>query len=103
GFLYLSLSGKVAGRSLKMTAASDISTSHDSCSLGNQSLTSNRLFHKLQSAKLQNCPLGLRIGVGGNHQDRHRSLSVLQLEEQVESGLSRHPVVADDEIEVELA
>src|SRR5262249_52787720 len=53
---YLSFSGNVAGRSLKMTAS--MSTSHYSCRSSNQFLPADGLLQELQSSKLQNGSFG---------------------------------------------
>src|SRR4030095_3363422 len=103
GFRYLSFSGNVAGKSLKSitdTGMLLISTSHGLRRSIDQFLTPNWLFHELYCTKLQHYIFDRRVGVRGHHENRHRCLRVLQLEQQIYSSLSRHPIVADDEIEV---
>src|SRR5215468_10857266 len=88
GFRYLSFSGNVAGRSLKMIADSSMllmSTSHGFRRSIDQFLAPNWLFHELYRTKLQHCIFDLRVGVRGHHENRNRRSRVLQLEQQIYS------------------
>src|SRR5262245_4298417 len=99
GFLYLSLSGKVAGRSLNMTG-SGILASHYFRSSLDQLLPTNRLLQDIESAELENGRLHQCIGVSRNHQDRDRRALPPHFDQEIDPGFVRHPVVADDEVEV---
>src|SRR5207244_10458680 len=99
GFLYLSFSGKVAGRSLNMTG-SGILASHYFRSLLDQLPPSNWLLQHIESAEFENGRLHQCIGVSRNHQDRNRRTLAPQFNQQVDSRFVRHPVVADDEVEM---
>src|SRR5215510_11784099 len=101
GFRYLSFSGNVAGRSLKRVTDFGMllmSTSHGFCRSIDQFLAPNWLFHELYCTKLQHCVFDLCISARREHENGHGASYVLELEQQINSGLFRHPVVADDEI-----
>src|SRR5262249_41376978 len=99
GFRDLSFSGNGARKSLKIAAA-DISTSNDSCSPGDQFLPANGLLQDFERTKFHNGGFNQCIRVCRDHQNGYVRLLTSHFNEQVDSSLARHAVVADDEIEV---
>jgi len=65
-----------------------------------QLLTANRFSQDLQTAEVVNCRFDQSVGVSRNHKNRDTGMPTPQISQQVETGFARHPVVADDEIEV---
>src|SRR5215475_7487864 len=100
GFLNLSLSGNVAGNSLKMTASSDIGLpSNDLRGPFDELLPANGLLQYIERAEPFYGGFHHRIGKCGDHQNRNGRFLAPQLDQQIDSCLSRHPVIADDEVE----
>src|SRR5215831_8670557 len=101
GFLNLSLSGNVAGNSLKMTASSDIGLpSNDLRGPFDELLPTNELLQHIERTKPFHSGFHHRIGECRDHQNQNGRFLAPQLDQQIDSCLSRHPVVADDEVEV---
>src|SRR5262245_54585145 len=100
--LYLSSSGNVAGRSLKMTTGSFalISASYYLCRSIDQLLTPDGLLHHSQSPQLQNVSFRPRVGVRGDDEYRYGSVPAPELDEEIDSRFTRHAIVADDEVVV---
>src|SRR6266516_6353632 len=77
-----------------------MSASNDFRGACDQFLAPNWLLQHFESTKVQNRGLNKSVRIRRNHQKRNRTLLASQLNQEIDSSFTRHPIVADDEIEV---
>src|SRR5215831_7925282 len=84
-----------------MTASSDIALPpNDLRGSCDELLPANGLLQYIEGPEPFHCGYDHRIGKCGDHQNRNGRILTPQLDQQIDSRLSRHPVIADDEVEV---
>src|SRR5439155_27081815 len=77
-----------------------MSASNDFRGACDQFLAPNWLLQHFESTKVQNRGLNKSVRIRRNHEKRNRTLLASQLKQEIDASVTRHPVVADDEIEV---
>src|SRR5262249_32719279 len=96
---YSSFSGKVAGKSLKMTGLSDIwLPSYGSGGLVDEIPASDGFLDDINSTQFERPRFCGGVSVCGNHQHGYVWPFAFHFPQQIDSRFPRHPVVADDEI-----